>query len=94
MLRGGEGLQVVDVRETWEAEICSIDGARLIPLGELPARAAEIDPAVPVLLVCHHGARSMQATMFLRAQGYDRAMNLAGGIDAWARQVDPAMATY
>lgn len=94
MLRDDRALQVVDVREGWETEICRIDGAKLIPLGELPARTGEIDSDAPVLLVCHHGARSMQATMFLRAQGYEKAMNLAGGIDAWARQIDPAMATY
>jgi adenylyltransferase/sulfurtransferase len=82
---------VVDVREPWEAEIARIAGAVLIPLGELAARARELPRDRPILVHCHHGGRSMQATQWLRRNGYDRVSNVAGGIDAWSQLIDPAV---
>lgn len=90
----GGDVRLLDVREDWELEICVIDGSLHIPLGQLPDRLGEVPRDVPVVVVCHHGARSMQGTLFLRQSGVGRAINLAGGIDAWAREIDPAMAVY
>jgi len=85
---------LLDVREPWEFEKCRIDGARLVPLRELPARFAELDAAAQTVVICHHGGRSMQAALFLERQGFGGVHNLAGGVDAWARSVDPAMPVY
>lgn len=90
----GEKLAFVDVREPWETEICALDGSFKIPLASLPQRLDGLPQEIPLVVVCHHGARSMQAVMWLRSQGFDNAVNLRGGIDAWARTVDPMMATY
>ncbi|MDR3517775.1 MAG: rhodanese-like domain-containing protein [Azospirillaceae bacterium] len=90
----GETLVILDVREPWEREICRIDGSLDIPLQSLPGRVAEVPTDRSVIVICHHGGRSAQATMWLRQQGISRAVNLAGGIDAWARQVDPALKVY
>ncbi|TMJ15143.1 MAG: molybdopterin-synthase adenylyltransferase MoeB [Bacillati bacterium ANGP1] len=78
------GTQLVDVREPWEYEEAHIPGCRLIPLGDVPARYGEIDPKVPVVVYCKSGGRSAKAVAFLLEQGYDRALNLTGGILAWA----------
>lgn len=89
---------LVDVREPWEVALAAIriDGVAGadIPMGELPARLAEIDPARPVVCICHHGMRSAQVVAFLMRQGHGAAYNLAGGIDAWSTQVDPTVARY
>ncbi|MCA3221673.1 MAG: sulfurtransferase [Burkholderiales bacterium] len=86
--------QLVDVREPWETQLCRIAGAALMPMREVPQRFADLDPEQPVVCFCHHGARSAHVAMFLARQGYGDVYNLTGGIDAWARQIDPAMATY
>lgn len=86
--------QMVDVREPWEVATCALPGALHIPMMAIPARAAELDRNAPVVMICHHGHRSLQAGLFLERQGFADVFNLAGGIDAWARTVDPAMATY
>lgn len=85
---------ILDVREPWELEIASIDGALSIPLGELTARVAELPRDKPLAVMCHHGGRSAQATAWLRNQGFDRAVNVAGGIDAWARTIDATLSRY
>ncbi len=85
---------LLDVREPWEAQICSIEGAELMPMREVPGRFNELEPEQPVVCICHHGARSAHVAMFLDRQGYGDVYNLTGGIDAWARQIDHAMATY
>ncbi len=85
---------VLDVREPWETALCLIPDSVTIPLGTLPAQLDRVPPEQPLVVVCHHGGRSMQAVMWLRAQGYQNAINLNGGIDAWARQIDPTMTTY
>lgn len=85
---------VVDVREPWERSLCAIEGSLHIPLGQLPARLAELDPARPTAVVCHHGVRSLRACAFLAHHGFEEVLNLQGGIDAWARDLDPAMALY
>jgi rhodanese-related sulfurtransferase len=85
---------VLDVREPWEVEIASIDGSVNIPLGELTSRVGELPRGKPLAVMCHHGGRSAQATAWLRNQGFDHATNVAGGIDAWARSVDPTLSRY
>jgi rhodanese-related sulfurtransferase len=85
---------VVDVREPWEAEIAKIEGARLIPLSVFAAETKELPRDTPILVYCHHGGRSMQATQWLRRNGYDKAANVAGGIDAWSQAIDPAVPRY
>lgn len=87
-------LAVLDVREDWELDICRIDGSIDIPLGELPRRVEQLPTDRPIVVICHHGMRSMQATQWLRARGYGNAINLTGGVDAYARRVDPRMAVY
>lgn len=91
---GREPPLLLDVREPWETRICRIEGSEPVPMQALPARLASLDPARPIVCVCHHGGRSMQVAMFLARQGYGDVYNLAGGVDAWARQVDSAMPTY
>lgn len=85
---------LLDVREPWEFQTCRIADSMLVPMRELPARLVEIDAAADVVVICHHGARSLHAAMFLERQGYASVHNLAGGVNAWARSVDPAMPVY
>jgi len=86
--------QLLDVREPWEFDICHLDGASLVPLRSLPLRLAELDPEREVVVICHHGVRSYHAARFLEHSGYTQVINLAGGVDAWAREADPRMPTY
>ncbi len=85
---------VLDVREQWEADIAQVPGAVLIPLGELPSRLREVPVHRDVVTVCHHGMRSLTAQDLLRGAGFGRVWSLRGGVDEWARQVDPAMRRY
>ena len=85
---------VLDVREPWEIEIGAIEGALSIPLGELSSRVGEVPRDRQVAVMCHHGGRSAQATAWLRNQGLEHAVNVAGGIDAWSRLVDPTVSRY
>ena len=85
---------LVDVREPHEWEIAHIEGARLIPLSQLPDRLGELDGHAEIVTHCHHGARSMKALEILRGAGFGKVRSLAGGIDAWAERVEPGMARY
>jgi len=82
---------LLDVREPWEWEKARIDGAQHIPMREVPARLAELDPGAAVVAICHHGGRSAQVAMFLEKNGFAEVHNLVGGVDAWSRTVDPAV---
>lgn len=94
-LRGsGEALTVVDIREPWETDICLIEGSRRIPMRTLPERVTELPEEGLLVVVCHHGARSAQATAWLRSRGVEQAVNLQGGIEAWALSIEPDMARY
>lgn len=85
---------LVDVREADELAMCRIAGSLHIPLAQLPARLGEIPSNRPVLILCHHGGRSLRATQFLRAQGRTAVSNIQGGIEAWACQIDPSLGRY
>lgn len=97
LLAAGPAL-LLDVREHVEFAHAAIrlEGTRTlhIPMNEVPARLAELDPAQPVLCVCHHGMRSAQVAMYLERAGFAAVYNLAGGIDAWSRQIDPTVPRY
>ena len=86
--------QLLDVREPWEWDTARIEGAKLIPMREVPARVAELDPGQEVVAICHHGGRSQQVAMFLEKNGFAKVHNLQGGVDAWSRTVDPAVPLY
>jgi sulfur-carrier protein adenylyltransferase/sulfurtransferase len=90
----GDELVLIDVREPHEWEIAHIEGARLIPLSQLPDRLGELDGHAEIVTHCHHGARSLKALEILRGAGFGKVRSLAGGIDAWAEQVEPGMARY
>jgi len=93
-LAHGHKLQLLDVRELSEFEICNL-GGDLIPLGELPKQTDRVRRDVPVVVICHHGFRSAQAINFLSQRyGFDNLLNLKGGIHAWATQIDPEMRIY
>ena len=91
---GADAPVLLDVREPWETQICRIEGSDLVPMQALPARLQQLDPARPIVCICHHGGRSMHVAMYLARHGFEDVYNLTGGVDAWARQVDTAMPTY
>lgn len=85
---------LLDVREEWEHTIVHLDGATLVPMAAIPARAASLDRALEVVVYCHHGTRSAMVADYLRASGFPRVLNLTGGIDRWSREVDPSVPRY
>lgn len=85
---------LIDVRENWELQVCALKGVVHIPMNTIPARQNELEPEAATVVICHHGRRSMQVAAFLEQQGFSGIYNLSGGVDAWAREVDPAMPTY
>jgi len=85
---------LLDVREPWEYQTCRIEGSRHVPMNELPRRLQELDPGADLVAICHHGVRSLHVALFLARQGFERVYNLTGGVDAWARTVEPAMPVY
>jgi rhodanese-related sulfurtransferase len=94
-LDGQESLTLLDVREPWEVETSRIDGAKLMPMGEVPSRAhRELDPEEHIVVVCHHGVRSMNVTVWLRQQGFEKVQSMRGGIDAWSQRVDANVPSY
>jgi rhodanese-related sulfurtransferase len=85
---------VVDVREPWELSVCRIEDTRHVPMAQLPSQVDSLPRERDIVLVCHHGRRSMHAGLWLRNIGFERVHNLQGGIAAWASEVDPAMPRY
>jgi rhodanese-related sulfurtransferase len=91
----GSPFTLLDVREPWEVETASIAGAKSMPMGDIPARAhQELDPEEHIVVICHHGVRSLNVTAWLRQQGFENAQSMRGGIDAWSRQVDGKVPLY
>ena len=85
---------LLDVREGWEINICALPAAVHIPMGQIPARIGELSPEQEMVVVCHHGVRSLHIANFLASRGFSKLSNLQGGVDAWAREIDSAMHTY
>ena len=90
----GERPVLLDVREPWELATARLPGSLDIPMGQIPERLDELPPDRPLIVMCHHGMRSLQVVMFLQHRGFESVSNLAGGIDAWSREVDPSIPTY
>jgi len=85
---------LLDVREPWETDICKLPDSVLIPMGQVSERYPEIAKDQDIVVICHHGVRSMHIAMYLERVGYSRVFNLSGGINAWAMQLDKDMALY
>lgn len=93
-LERGERPLVVDVREPWELAICALPDTLHIPMRQIPARVNELPKDREIIVMCHHGVRSQQVALFLKHAGFEKLANLAGGIAAWSRDVDPSTPTY
>jgi len=95
LLRANSDVVVLDCREPWERETARLAGTLDIPMNDIPARyQQELDPEKRVVVMCHHGVRSMNVTVWLRRQGYEKVQSLAGGIDRWAREIDASVPVY
>lgn len=95
LLKEGTPLRLIDVREPAEHVICQIEGAMLIPMRSVPERLQELDSSETRMVVfCHHGVRSLSVVDWLRRQGIENCQSMAGGIDLWSRQIDPAVPRY
>jgi rhodanese-related sulfurtransferase len=94
LIKAGEA-RLIDVREPWEFATATIEGSELMPMGDVPARAhQELDPDERLVVLCHHGMRSMNVTVWLRNQGFEQTQSMRGGIDAWSAEVDSAVPRY
>ena len=95
MLKRGDRFTLLDVREPGELEKAKIEGSTHIPMGDVPLRAhQELEPDDHIVVLCHHGVRSLTVTNWLRQQGFEKAQSVRGGIDGWARTVDPKIPLY
>lgn len=95
MRKQGGTFTLLDVREPWELEKASLEGSKNIPMGDVPSRAhQELDPEEHIVVFCHHGVRSLTVTNWLRQQGFEKVQSMRGGIDGWARTVDPKVPLY
>jgi len=93
LLAAGEAV-LLDVREPHEHAFCQIPGSMLLPMREVPAALDRLPHDRKLLVLCHHGGRSARVVQFLRANGFDRAINIRGGIEAWAVELDPSLPRY
>ena len=89
-----EPLVLLDVRQDWETRLCKLDNSLHIPIEEIELRTEELDPAAEIVVYCHQGVRSAAVADYLRQRGFKNVRNLQGGLDYWARTVDPAMRRY
>jgi rhodanese-related sulfurtransferase len=94
LLARNDKVLFVDVREQWEYDAAHIAGSVLIPLGDIPSNLARLENAEELVLFCHHGMRSLDAAAWLRAQGVEGARSMAGGIERWSAEIDPAVPRY
>jgi rhodanese-related sulfurtransferase len=91
----GTEMTLLDVREDWETKLAPVPSRCVhIPMGEVAERLAELDPATPTVVICRSGGRSLQVARFLSGKGFGSVFNLAGGILAWSRDVDPQIPQY
>jgi adenylyltransferase/sulfurtransferase len=94
LARNDDRTILIDVREPHELEICRVAAARHIPMRQIPEQLSALPRDRHLLIMCHHGGRSLRVTEFLRDQGFSTVSNVTGGIDAWAREIEPALARY
>ncbi|MGH3088498.1 MAG: rhodanese-like domain-containing protein [Rubrobacteraceae bacterium] len=92
-LEAGDAPNLLDVREPWEFEIARIEGSKLVPMGEISERLSELDPESETVVICHHGSRSAHAASALSRIGFEKVLNLEGGLDAYS-DVDPSVRRY
>jgi sulfur-carrier protein adenylyltransferase/sulfurtransferase len=92
--RGGDAPLLLDVREDEERETARIEPSIHIPMGEIEARKSELPTDRPIVVYCHHGGRSQMVAAYLEGEGFTTVINLQGGIDAWAAEVDPSIPRY
>ena len=85
---------LLDVREQWEWDKCHLKDAKLLPMGQIMANIESLDKSQETVLICHHGIRSMQVARYFESIGFDKIINLKGGVDAWAKTIDDSMALY
>ncbi|MDX1442552.1 MAG: rhodanese-like domain-containing protein [Gammaproteobacteria bacterium] len=85
---------LLDVREPWEYDIAHLPGSTLTPFALLPLKLRDLNPEAPTVVLCHHGVRSWHAACLLEQSGFKTVFNLAGGIDAWSRELDPELPRY
>jgi rhodanese-related sulfurtransferase len=85
---------LLDVREPWEYEICHIEGSKLIPMQRIPGNLNKLDPEQETIVICHHGIRSKMVAEFLEQAQFNNVINLSGGVNTWAQDVDPEMVSY
>ena len=85
---------LLDVRDEWETRLCRLENSTHIPIEELEFRTEELNPEEEIVVYCHHGIRSAAVADYLRGLGFAKAVNLMGGLDLWARTVDPSMKRY
>lgn len=91
----GERIRLIDVREPAEYQVARIDGAELIPMRTVPQALPSLDADdTPLIVYCHHGIRSLNVVSWLRQQGIENALSMAGGIDRWSLEVDPSVPRY
>ena len=89
-----DGVILVDVREKWEFDICQINGAILMPMGEIAMTYVDLNKDSKIALYCHSGVRSMHVADFLLSQGFQSLANLQGGIEAWTKEIDTTLERY
>ena len=94
LLKNNTNTTILDVREESELSICRIECALNIPMAEVPYRYEELPRDAPLIVFCHHGIRSHKVVEYLKARGFENAINLTGGIHAWANEVDAEMPRY
>lgn len=92
---GGAPFVLLDVREPWEIETASLKGTLNIPMNDIPMRANnDLDPDAHIVVMCHHGARSLSVAAWLRREGFEQAQSMAGGIEQWSREIDGSVPRY
>jgi rhodanese-related sulfurtransferase len=94
MVDAGEQFTFLDCREPWEHQTAHIAGSTHIPMQDIPSRIQELDPDDHIVVICHHGVRSMNVAAWLRQQGYEKAQSVSGGIDRWSRVIDSKIPIY
>lgn len=94
MLEAREEVALVDLRSSWEQQLCAIEGSINLPMEDLPVHMHDLPTDKPIVMICHHGARSRQAVAFLKGCGFQKVSCLSGGIDSWAKDIDQAMKRY